>query len=59
VAKMTNIKFKADIPFMARIKVGAIRALQDPQTGKLYYDMCEECEQLLDEDEFGYGHECQ
>jgi len=56
---MTNLKFKADIPFMTKIKVGAIRALQDPQTGTLYYDICEECEQLLNEDEFGYGHECQ
>jgi hypothetical protein len=55
---MTNIKFKADIPFMARIKVGAIRALQDPESGTLYYDICDECEMLLDENEMGYGHEC-
>lgn len=56
---MTKLRFKADIPFMARIKVGAIRALQDPESGTLYYDICGECEMLLDENELGYGHECQ
>lgn len=56
---MTKVKYKADIPFMAKIKIGVITTLQDPETGTLYYDICEDCDQLLNEEEFGYGHECQ
>lgn len=56
---MTKVKYKADIPFMAKVKLGAIRALQDPESGTLYYDICGECEMLLDENEMGYGHECE
>jgi hypothetical protein len=55
---MTKVKYRADAVEIARIKVGAVRALQDTETGTLYYDVCDECEMLLDENEMGYGHEC-
>jgi hypothetical protein len=56
---MTKVKYRSDAVAMARIKIAGIKALQDIETGKLYYDVCDECEMLLDEDEMGYGHECQ
>lgn len=56
---MTKVKYKEDIPFMARLKVGAIKVLQDPETGVFYYDMCDECGMLLNEDDMGFGHDCE
>lgn len=55
---MTNVKYLSDVANMARLKVGGIKVIQDPETGTLYYDVCDECEMLLDENELGYGHEC-
>lgn len=59
VAKMTNVKYKDDAVHMARIFIAGVKVLQDIETGTLYYDICDECEMLLDENELGYGHECQ
>jgi len=56
---MTNVKYKSDAVHMARIFIAGVKALQDIETGTLYYDVCDECEMLLDENEMGYGHECQ
>ena len=56
---MTNVKYKADAVHMARIKIGAVRALQDIETGVFYYDMCDECGMLLNEDDMGFGHDCE
>ena len=56
---MTKVKYLSDVANMARLKIGGIRVIQDPETGVLYYDVCDECEMLLDENEMGYGHECQ
>jgi hypothetical protein len=56
---MTNIKYKEDIPKMNRLKLGAIKVLEDPETGTLYYDICGECGMLLSEDDMGFGHDCE
>ena len=56
---MTKVKYKSDAVHMARIFIAGVKALQDIETGTLYYDVCDECEMLLDDNEMGYGHECQ
>lgn len=56
---MSDVKFKKDIPQMARLKVAGINVLQDPESGRFYYDICVECGMLLDEDSIGFGHDCE
>lgn len=56
---MTKVKYLSDVANMARLKVAGIKVIQDPETGVFYYDVCDECEMLLDEDSIGYGHDCE
>ena len=52
------MKFEDNKDRMIPVKLDAVRVLQDPETGEFFYDVCDECEMLLDENEMGYGHEC-
>lgn len=53
------MKYQDNAHRMARVKIDAVKALQDPETGKLFYDICFECDKMLDEEEFAYGHDCE
>ncbi len=53
------MKYQENAHRMAKVKIDAVKALQDPETGKLFYDICFECDKMLDEEEFAYGHDCE
>jgi len=40
-------------------KLDAVQVLQDPETGEFFYDICYECDKMLNEDEAAYGHDCE
>ena len=53
------MKYQDNAHRMARVKIDAVKAFQDHETGKLFYDVCFECDKMLDEEEFAYGHDCE
>ena len=41
------------------LKLDAVKVYEDIETGELFYDKCFECDKMLDEEEFAYGHDCE
>jgi hypothetical protein len=53
------MKYQENAHRMTRVKIDAVKALQDPEKGKLFYDICYEFDKMLDEEEANYGHDCE
>lgn len=41
------------------MKLDAVKVMQDPETGEFFYDICYECDKMLNEEEAAYGHDCE
>jgi len=39
------------------VKLDAVQVMQDPETGEFFYDICYECDKMLNEQEAAYGHD--
>ena len=53
------MKYEDNKDRMIPLKLDAVRVMQDPETGELFYDVCYECDKMLNEDEAAYGHDCE
>ena len=53
------MKYEDNKDRMIPVKLDAVRVLQDPETGEFFYDICYECDKMLNEQEASYGHDCE
>jgi hypothetical protein len=53
------MKYQENKNRMTPLKIDAVKALQDPETGELFYDICFECDKMLGEEDLAYGHDCE
>ena len=53
------MKYQENKDRMTKVKIDAVKALQDPETGDLFYDICFECDKMLGEEDLAYGHDCE
>jgi hypothetical protein len=53
------MKYEDNKDRMIPVKLDAVKALQDPETGELFYDICFECDKMLGEEDMAYGHDCE
>jgi hypothetical protein len=53
------MKYQEEKERLIPVKFDAIKALKDPETGELFYDICFECDNLLNEQEAAFGHDCE
>jgi hypothetical protein len=44
---------------LVTMKLDAVKVMQDPETGEFFYDICYECDKMLNEEEASYGHDCE
>jgi hypothetical protein len=44
---------------LVTMKLDAVKVMQDPETGEFFYDICYECDKMLNEQEAMYGHDCE
>ena len=53
------MKYEDNKDRMVTMKLDAVRVMQDPETGEFFYDICYECDKMLNEQEASYGHYCE
>ena len=51
------MKYEDNKDRMIPVKLDAVRVMQDPETGEFFYDICYECDKMLNEEEAAYSAE--